>query len=147
MRPSAISTTGGLNGDMPFSVDPETRSAFEKSFMMVAANSPIRRSIFRWLVTICIVGQLRVSAHHPNWVIVAPEGAGRSAFAVQQTLLSGDRLLDAEADPYDGCLYVLTKSRDSRGSPSPGTTASSSAARADPARLDVRRRVRRPGSR
>jgi glucose/arabinose dehydrogenase len=46
--------------------------------------------------------------------------ADASRITGQETLLSGDRLRDAEADPYDGCLYVLTNNRDSRGSPKPG---------------------------
>jgi glucose/arabinose dehydrogenase len=38
----------------------------------------------------------------------------------QETILSGDRLRDAEANPNDGCLYVLTSNRDTRGSPKAG---------------------------
>jgi glucose/arabinose dehydrogenase len=38
----------------------------------------------------------------------------------QETILSGDRLRDAAANPNDGCLYVLTNNRDTRGSPKPG---------------------------
>jgi glucose/arabinose dehydrogenase len=37
-----------------------------------------------------------------------------------ETVLSGDRFRDAEANPTDGCLYVLTNNRDTRGSPKPG---------------------------
>lgn len=38
----------------------------------------------------------------------------------QETVLTGDRLRDAVANPADGCLYVLTNNRDTRGSPKPG---------------------------
>jgi glucose/arabinose dehydrogenase len=46
--------------------------------------------------------------------------ADPSRITGQETVLSGDRLRDAAANPNDGCLYVLTNNRDSRGSPKAG---------------------------
>jgi glucose/arabinose dehydrogenase len=37
-----------------------------------------------------------------------------------EVVLSGDRLRDAVANPNDGCLYVLTNNRDTRGTPRAG---------------------------
>jgi len=46
--------------------------------------------------------------------------ADPSRITGQETVLSGDRLRDAAANPNDGCLYVVTNNRDSRGSPKAG---------------------------